>query len=161
MSWVFLDRPRSATKAAMRLGVMVMVVARGGFMRMLYSYLTSKASSLIVNRMSKLRLFRLVRTWSPAEVDEGDVLPPIAAARELGVTIAMVVRLMEDGSLPAYSVEDEDKVAASRRIQRYTSRKAVAALKKVRAGKLDNRAGAGVDKTYFGVLPARLAGSPA
>lgn len=85
-------------------------------------------------RMAKLKLYRLVRTWDAVDVDEGDAMMPKDAAQALGVTVSGVLRFMEDGTLPAFSMVDEGKLFAGRP-QRYTSRKSVLQLKKVRAGR--------------------------
>jgi hypothetical protein len=118
--------------------------------------------------MAKTQLYRLVREWRQESVDEDDRMTPSVAAEALGVTITGVIQWMDDGTLPCYSVVDEGKLIASptgrktERLQRYTSRKHVEALKKGRAGApKQEKAGVDKDKRLYGALPTHLIGAPA
>ena len=81
--------------------------------------------------MTKVQIYRFDWVPTQVEVDQEDLISISEAARVRGVTIASIANAMSMGDLPTFQFATE---IAGVRIQRFTSRKAVEALPKVRKG---------------------------
>lgn len=75
-------------------------------------------------------MVEVVRVRRESDVDEQDLISPAEAGRISGRSVFTIVSMMNAGTLPWYELPGAEEIDG--RHQRYTSRRAVQALPKVK-----------------------------
>ena len=75
-------------------------------------------------------MFEAKRVFQPIEVDESDLISLDEAAKVSKRTISVISNMLDRGRLPWYQLRPTEGVVIGERIQRFTSRTALAALPK-------------------------------
>ena len=88
--------------------------------------------------MSKITVYKIERVATETQVDADDLIAISDASRLRDVSVAAIANAMTMGDLPELFKVNPHELPDSVRAQRFTSRKAVEALPKVKGDKVKN-----------------------